>query len=707
MNRSFESPDEGATTVHGGAVRRHPDKKRRAGLRAAFAPTLGLAIVAVPADADTIALDANAQSVTIPLPPAHGGDVQQSLIVELDGYDVTALIERTDTGLNLPTRGLDLAAGSHALRILAAGESGDIDTLVEHVLDVRMNARSWHGRSNVLLGSLHRIDEDPAEDFAGVRGDDQRALLELDAQSADARWALRAAGGAIYDSARETSPEAALWQSPAYALQAERTFGDGAASVTLGDTRVQFGNLLFNDFARRGLRADARAFADLVQAQVFTLYSDPRTRLDEDVLPSHADERAIGGYTTISPLPRHPEWLQITGGYVDGDGTLGGATIVTFDQATPDANTIYGGRAWNAALDSWTLGNSLWMHAEYARSRFDSDGIGQGDGAQADDARQFAIQVGSGGSLAIPGLEEWALGWQHQIVGTNYFSIGNLLLPGDLSLNQGYLRLGLRGVQLGAEIVSQRSDVEDDPLRPRHDSTRRALLASYTPLHIDPEAGLWRLLGTPTVSAEFELVELEQPDDDAVLAGFDLDSRLRTGSVGLDFSGSTLSFGVRYSDVRFDDRSQALVVDEFTIYEPQADTRERTTSVQLAWNPGPRFMLAPQFQRSRITTAGASGASYNDLWGLQCQAELVRETLWLQASYSETSDEPRPIDPLAPVEEFSGGGGAANLVYRMRAARGAWPAIDWQLGGQYARTDLQDTWQVHLGFEVSWRSGAE
>ncbi len=680
----------------------------RVALGSTLGVSLGLAIGTASSQADTIAVPANAERVTLPLPPT--GDAQRgdrALIVELDGYDVTALVERNEDALHLPTRGLDLSAGSHALRILAADAAGNIDTLVEHVLEVRITERSWRGRSNVLLGSIHRIDEDPAEDFAGVRGDDQRALLELDAQSADARWALRAAGGAIYDSARETSPDAALWQSPAYAIQAERTFGDGAAAVTLGDTRVQFGNLLFNDFARRGLRADARALADLVQAQVFTLYSDPRTRLDEDVLPSHRDERAIGGYMTISPLPRHPQWLQITGGYVDGEGTLGGATIVTFDQGAAGTITLYGGEAWNTALDSWTLGNSLWVHAEYARSRFDSDGIGQGDAAQSDDARQFAIQLGSGGALAIPGLEEWALGWQHQIVGTNYFSIGNLLLPGDLSLNQGYVRLGLFGMQLGAEIVSQHSDVEDDPSRPRHDSTRRVLLASYTPLHIDPEAGLWRVLGTPTLSAEFEHVELDQPDSDALLAGFDLDNSLRSSSFGIDFAGAQLSFGLRYSDVRFEDRAQPLVVDDFPIYEPQADTHERTASVQLSWNPSPRFMLAPQFQRSRRTTDGTPGVSYNDLWGLQGQAELVRETLWLQASYSETSDEPLPIDPLAPVEEFSGGGGAANLVYRMRPARGAWPAIDWQLGGQYARTDLQDTWQVHLGFEVSWRSGAE
>lgn len=670
------------------------------------AATLAFALAASQALADTIAVPSDAEGIVIPIPDEALGDAQGSaagaLLVELNGYDVTAVATRVENRLELPTRSLDLAPGQHTLRLLAADASGNINTLIEHVLEVQVNARSSRGRANLLLGSAYRIAEERSEDFAGVREDDQRALLELDAESQAANWALRAAGGILYDTARETSPEDALWQSPAYALQAERTFANGAASVTLGDDAVPFGNLLFNSFTRRGLRADASALGDRLQAQVFTLYSDPRTRLDEDVLPSHSDERAIGGYTTFSPLPRHAQWLQVTAGYVDGEGTLGGAAINTLDP-----ETLYGGHAWNAAIDSFTLGTSLWAHLEYAKSRFDTDGIGQGVSARSDDARQVVVQLGSGGTLAVPGLDEWALGWQHQVIGPSFFSMGNLLLPGDLSLNQGYLRLGWQGLQLGADLVSQHSDVEDDPARPRHDSTRRSVIASYTPIHIDAQAGLWRLLGTPTLSAEFEVVEFEQPDSDALLAGFDLDSQLRTSAFGIDMVGSSMSFGVRFGETRFDDRSQALIVDDFPIYEPLADTRERTTTVQLAWNPSARFMLAPQFQRSRLTTAGIPGASRNDLWGLQCQAELVRETLWLQASYSETGDQPINVDPTLAQEEFNSGGGAANIVYRMRPAGGAWPAIDWQLGGQYASNDLQDTWQVHLGFELSWNSEAE
>jgi hypothetical protein len=662
------------------------------------------ALVAATAVADTIVLPADAEAIVVPIPDAAlaGAPGSAALIVELNGYDVTALVTRVENRLELATRSLDLAPGQYALRLLAANESGDINTLIEHVLEVAASQRASRRRVNLLLGSSYRVAEESEQDFADVAEDEQRGLLDFDAELRDGRFALRTAGGILYDTVRETSPDDALWQSPAYAVQAERSFDGGTASVTLGDNAVPFGNLLFNSFTRRGLRADASAFDDRLQAQVFSLYSDPRTRLDEDVLPSHRDERAVGGYTSFSPLPRHAEWLQVSGGYVDGEGTLGGAAINTLDPGT-----LYGGRAWNAAVDSFTLGSSLWLHLEYAESQFDTDGIGQGERATTDDARQVVLQLGSGGMLSVPGLDEWAIGWQHQVVGQRFFSLGNLLLPGDLSVNQGYLRLGWQGLQLGAEVVSQHSDVEDDPLRPRHDSTRRSAIASYTPVHIDPQAGLWRLLGTPTLSAEFEHVEFEQNDGDALLAGFDLDSRQRTGAVGIDFAGSTLSFGLRYGETRFDDRSQAIVVDDFPIYEPQADTRERTTSVQLAWTPGPRLMIAPQFQRARLTTDGVAGPSRNDLWGLQCQAELVRETLWLQASYSETGDEPLSLDPTLEPEEFSSGGGAASLLYRMRPAGGAWPAIDWHLSGQYATDDLNDTWQVHLGFELSWNSEAE
>lgn len=681
-------------------MRRQPIQRRAAWLRfGASAAALGASLGAASSVASTIAVAPDAATIAVPLSvPASD---TRTLLVELDGYDVTDVALRNEDALLLPTRTLDLTPGSHALRILAADASGNIDTLAEHVLEVEAGGRQSSARWNALLGTAYRIDEDPAASFAGVQEDNQRGFLELDAQTQTSRWGLRAAGAALYDTARETSPDGAEWQSPGYELQAARRFDAGAASVTLGDDDIEFGNLLFNSFTRRGLRADASAFGELLQAQVFSLYSEPRTRLDEDVLPSNEEERAIGGYTMLSPLSRHPEWLRFTAGYVDGEGTLNGATVSTLDPAT-----LYGGEAWNAAIDSWTLGTSLWLHLEYAESRFDSDGIGQGAAASADDAQQIVLQLGSGGTLAVPGLDEWVLGWQHQEIGPRFFSMGNLLLPGDLRLDQGYLRLGWQGLRLGADVVSQHSDVDDDPLRPRHDSMREFVTASYTPLQIDPESAPWRLLGTPTLVAEFGRVTFVQPDSDALIAGYDLDSEQRTSAFGVDFGGSYLSFGVRYAEIRFDDRSQALIVDDLPVYEPQADTRERTLSVQLAWNPSSRFMLAPQYQRSELDTDGVSTAGRNDLWGLQCQTELVAERLWLQASYSETRDRLTNEDVLIPEEELASGSGAANLIYRMRGANGGWPAIDWQLGGQYLDSDFDDSWQVYLGFELNWYGGA-
>jgi hypothetical protein len=422
------------------------------------------------------------------------------------------------------------------------------------------------------------------------------------------------------------------------------------------------------------------------------------TAFDAEVIPHQSAGGVQGGFAAIAPLPAHPEWLRITSGYVSGETTLGGVGI-----ASADASTQYGGQAWNTALDSWGFGSALWLHAEYARSRFDSDGLNTGDGELDDDASHFAAQLSSNARLSIPGIEQWTLGAEHQQVGPRFYSLGNFMLPGDLALDHNYLRLGTHGLQVSADDTRHHSNVERDPLLPRRRGATRALSANYSPPGLDPGRGIWRVLGTPSLNLEWQDVAWRQAPEDALLAGFDLDNRTRMAALGVDLSRDTLSVSVRHSRTRNDDRSSALIVDDLEIYAPAADTVEHSTSVQLTWLWSSRLALSPQWQTTRLREPVSGSRSRSALWGLQAQAELKPDRLWLQANYSESSDRPPPFDPFTPVATLRNGGGSASLVYRAHSAGERSPDIDLNLSGQYVHAFGHDTWQVMLGFSVNWQ----
>jgi hypothetical protein len=230
----------------------------------------------------------------------------------------------------------------------------------------------------------------------------------------------------------------------------------------------------------------------------------------------------------------------------------------------------------------------------------------------------------------------------------------------------------------------------------------RLFAASYTPLAIDPTTGIWRVLGVPTLSFDWQDAAWRQAPQDAVLAGFDLDSRTRSQSVGLDLTHERVSLSLRRGTTRFDDRSSALIVDEFEIHTPSPDTREVTWSAYLNWTAGERLTLSPPLQSSELRERVSGARSTSTLWGLQALAVLAPEKLWLQANYSESRDRPPPFDPFTPVDTFTSGGGAASLIYRAFGAGDAGPDIDVQITGQYGRAYERGVWQVTLGFTVNW-----
>ncbi|MEO8062438.1 MAG: hypothetical protein ABI821_06800 [Pseudomonadota bacterium] len=620
------------------------------------------------------------------------------LIVELDGYDVTAVIHIEGSVLTVPTRGLALEAGEHPLRVLVSRANGDIDTLLETSLRVAGSRESTGTQTwDVLLGSAWRVAEHTGEDFAGAGRSQQRATLQWNAELDSQRWIAAGAANVLYDSVTTNSPDGSVWQAPGYLLQAGRKFSGGSAALALGDDSIALGNLLFGSYSRRGLSFSLNALDERVSFQAFTLNSEAETRLDAAVVPTGDTGSVQGGYAVAAPFPHHPEWLRITSGFVSGDTTLGGVATSSVDPVTR-----YGGQAWNTALDSWALGSALWLHAEYAQSSFDSDGLSAGTRSASDEATHFAAQLSAGGALTLPMLDSWAIGFEHQLIGPHFYSLGNLMVPGDLSLERAYLRAGTHGFDFSADETRHRTDVDDDPLRPRRLGATRAITASYTPPTADPSTGIWRVLGIPTVSAEWQDVAWRQRPEDAQLAGFDLDSRNRTRTWGLDLTRERTSISLRQSEIDFDDRSEALIVDDFEIYTPQPDTRESTFTLQFTWMASDRFSLSPQLQSTTLRDRTSGARSRNELWGLQAQAELKPERLWLQANYSETRDRPAPFDPLVPVDTMASGGGSASLVYRALAAGGYQPNLDLQLTGQYGSAFEHDTWQVMLGFTVNW-----
>lgn len=659
-----------------------------------------LSMLASVAQADTIRVLTSESTVAIPLPAAV--PVGSTLQVELDGYDITAVVATADGRLTLPLPSLPLTPGEHALRILSANAEGDIETLAEHTLDVyqRAGRREAAQQWNLLLSDNYRFAQHPDEGNADPHNTGNGAL-QWAGKFDVGTWVAESGLNLLYDSTTPTFPGQKRLQLPALDLRVTRRLGSGSLGLAFGDGEVTSGSLIFSGFDRRGLRLEASALDERFTAQAFTLHADPVTNLDADLPPFDTDSSVVGAQANISPFSRHPDALRLSAGWVDGDSQLAGVGIVN-----PGLDALsmpsYGGHASMIALDSFALQRALWLHGEYAASRFDSDGEGTGAPARNDHARRFVAQLSSGGALAWPALDSWTLGFESQWVGAHFFSLGNLLLAGDLDLGQGYATVATHGATLEARVLQQNTDVADDPQAPRTDSDQQNLSLSYSPPSLDPAAAPWNWLGVPSMNLGYVATANTLRAADRVVAGYDLDSRQRALSAGLDFTQSHFSFGLSAERVNRRDLSQPLIVDDFALYEPGPDSRETLLGVNVAWSPNERLTLSPQWQRSRVRETPDGNRTDNDLWSLQLQASLIPEVLTLQLGWSDSSDRPQAFELPQEALRLTSNTGNLDLAYRMRTPDAFWPGVNFNLRAAYGSSLGEKQWQALLTFELNW-----
>ncbi len=642
--------------------------------------------------------------VSVPLPqmPAE----HDRLLIELDGYDVSAISQVADGRVDIPLEGLALDPGQHVLLILSTRENGDIDTVAEHTLDVyaREGVRSSSTNWNLLLSNDYRVAEHPDDLYAGQSRSHHNGALQWAAETDRGTWVAGGALDLLFDSDRATSPEGERWQMPAVDLRVGRRFTHGQLALAFGDREAADGNLIASSFHRRGLRLEARALEDRITAETFTLHADPITRLDADVTPFDNDSSAVGAHASLAPLSRHPGALRFFAGWLDGDSTLGG-TGVFVDEQAGDFPLAVGGESWTLGLDSFLLGESLWLRGEYASSSFDADGIGFGNPSGDDDAHRLVLQLSSGGVMRIPALDQWSLGFERQVVGAQFYSIGNLLLPNDLALDQVHGLALWHGFELQARWLDQNTDVDDAPLTPRIDSEQRHVSLSFTPQIADPQNSAWKWLGVPTFRIGHETTQNVQLASDAALVGYDIDNRQRSQSFGVDAAYDRFSVGLSFDRIRRDDRSQALIVDDFVIYEPVPDSRETTFGINFSWQPHERFLLSPQWQRSRIREQSGNAID-NEMWSLQLAADLIPEKLSAQLGWTEASDEQRFFELPQDAQRQNSSNGNFDIAYRMRI-------LTFHLRGAHGRNEFRSAlldehgseWQASFTVEFNWGQG--
>jgi hypothetical protein len=642
-----------------------------------------------------------AEALDIPFNQAPQAKPLLNISVEVGGYDVTSFTSITDQGVSIDL-GSELPPGEYTAAILAFYEDGEVQTLSEQTITLSAGP-STHWEYNSTLSTSFRVDEDRRENFGSIDSYNARGGIDANVIHSDGNLELSATLQSVYDSNDNNHISGNEWEIANYQVGAKHTGDYGGVGIYAGNTPITTNNLLFANYQRRGVNVQLHNASQTLQSSFFSVISDISTAYDKDLLtPDNTDEETLGATLSVNPFSAHPDRLAIGFGYVDGKGTTAGAGFTVYD---PD--TIYGGSSWNTTIDSLWLNRALWIHLEYAESDFDSDGIDVGEDEVSDDAYKVFVNLNSNGDLPRLGMDYWDLTLSQQEIGNKFYSISNLGLAGDLDAQRMTLNASRGGFSVVIDAMRQENNVDNDPTRPTQSIDYDGIDITYTP-HVDISRALWRTLGQPSVNAYLHRTDTYQLDEDASVAGYDVDHENREHSLSINFQADRWSWGVQHTVTDVEDNSRAVIDNFIELYTPTDDNENRLTNLQISWYPNARFTLSPNFQWNTFEedTTGNKYDTFNV--NLDTQIQIIPNKLLLAMNYSFSGNDNRFGDPLYADSEIDNHTGSFKITWKAIEARLNRPGLDVYLDGSYRRFDDRianadtEDWQLNIGFNYFW-----
>lgn len=618
------------------------------------------------------------QPLRIKLPDDIDPATLEWLAVELDTLDVTPILTLEGTEIVVrPPR--PLKSGTHQLSLTQYNEDGEAVARGSWSFKVGQ-AVAYQARADASFAATYRADTRniPKESLPSKPGTADGSL-RLEASAGTASW--QASGNA--DGVWTNQPAEGLDHFEGGNYLATLSAGGLTGQVGQLDPRLE--SSIINSFQRRGMMLSYTNRGQEVQASGFALRSEPVAGFHEGLGIHDPDNRVLGGSVTLRPLPKHGEWLTLTGIYLVGkQGADPGVAVV-------DQTALSSGSAWSVGFVSGLLNQRLRLRGEYAATRFDTDGSGElgeePDKAYGGSAIWDLVRDASLGDLPLNG----AVGGEYQYNGPSFKSLANVGLPTDLLMKKAFTRWGLGG--LSAEVVAGREhdNVEDDPTLASGRTDLLAAVAAYSPT-LAPDGWAQAVLGQPRLDLGYQ--QLRDRTVDLPEGATDKpDRRNREWS-------TTLGSAYRIWDWRAGYRSRR----EKDLTGAAADRTGESADANLGFRLWERVTLGLRGQLTRDKDTGTAVSLTNTLTGADISVVLIRDYLTARVAYQadrrKASDQTE--NQLTQTTDF-------GLDLTLLQARDNRPGVAISLKGQQQNVDdrVNDEndrkpYQVFLAVNIGW-----
>lgn len=625
-----------------------------------------------------------------------------SLAVEFGGYDIS-LFSEVNSGVLYITLPAPIENGEYPLIIQAFYDNGDIDLLVEESLNI-LNPQQHQWGYSLSLDQSYRAHDHPDAGFSQTDQANTNGAATLLGQYDSQNWQVNSQFETLYNSERFNNPSQEEFSLPYYQLEARHKGETLQSFVRLGDHYIHQQSLIFSSYQRRGLTTGIQSNDGSYDARFFAYHSDPGSSVHGQLTyPYESEERSSGAIVSYSPLT-NKEALTVSTSYLRGKGRNAGIGF----QNVYEENVLYGGDNWNLALQSKLFDEALHLKGEYAWSDFDSDGLNIGNDAQRDKAWNTSLEWHAAHNSQRLLFEQWMLGLQVQEVGLNYWSIGNLYLPGDLATRKLYYVGSSGGLSLSSEYINEQNNVAERSKIADLDADYLNIDVYYTPSDIDPESAFWKTLGLPSFSGYAHYVKRQQDPGDALLVGYDINHFTSEYNISANFNKHDWNWSLMHSQTWQDDRSSQVEENGFILYSPPSDSINYLTGLTLGLNTIENLYLSFLVQWNVLKEDETKNLFSNLNFGVESQWIIIPDKWTFNLNYSLSENDNKYNDEFNSNSRFRDQTYNLQTNWRLLQAQGLSPGVNVYFKGSYLRqqdiksNNEDETYQLFVGLSLYW-----
>ncbi len=596
------------------------------------------------------------------IPADVPGEYLQTLALELDGIDVTAMIRRDgEYAVFIPPQAL--AWGGHQVRIVQYAEDGSINELGNWRIDIRRSQRfrEINATADISITAYQRL----SQNLTGAPGPNTGAQggANLQGHIADGNWQVDGRGNVLYDSLKQATGSHRPVDIGEYLLTGIASNDKGTVTLNAGHHAQDYNSLILQDFNRRGLSGSITANALHTRISAFAKRTDAITGSPDFFGVSQQDRRVDGLTVETQPLADSPQALYLSAGYVSGRGQSGGSGIGIFGETSA-------GDAWTGIADSLLFGDQVHLRGEYAASRFDFDGRG-GFAKESDHAWHALASYTPGTRQDRP--YNWTLGVETQRVGSFFRSLANPTLPADRHMYRVFGDIQWRTLAVQAYAARETDNVDDNPAFATILSRSYDLSLNYAPeARHDKDGRVRDWLGVQDYRLQLNSTRKNEQDRSALVGADATDNLTRLASLEASFTHALWSWGAAYSYSDFADMANRF-----------ADTRSQSASLNASIRLfGERLLLTPSAQFQTTLDTDHDIRLNNTILGLNTEVIMIPQRLTggLQISMNRSLQTDDTIDNR--IWTFG-----ANLTWTLLPARSNHPGFDLGLSGSLQNAD--------------------